>query len=88
MGQLATQAQNRQLAQMTPQQNMRKLLDRSWDRIKAVMPKEMNPQRLYQMYISTINREPALADCTVESVLSCFMRCTSLGLEPLSLIHI
>lgn len=82
MGQLATQAQNRQLAQMTPQQNMRKLLDRSWDRIKAVMPKEMNPQRLYQMYISTINREPALADCTVESVLSCFMRCTSLGLEP------
>lgn len=82
MGQLATQAQNRQLAQMTPQQNMRKLLDRSWDRIKAVMPKEMNPQRLYQMYVSTINREPQLANCSVESVLSCFMRCTSLGLEP------
>lgn len=42
----------------------------------------MNEQRLYQMFVSAINREPKLAECTVESVLSCFMRCTSLGLEP------
>ena len=83
MGQLATQAQNRQLAQMTPQQNMRKLLDRSWDRIKAVMPKEMNPQRLYQMYISTINREPALAGLHrgIGAVLLHALHVTGLGAQ-------
>lgn len=82
MGQIAQATQGRQLQEMNPTGQMRRLLERSWSRIAAVMPREMNPQRLYQMYVSTINREPALAQCTVESVLSCFMRCTSLGLEP------
>lgn len=82
MGAIANQTQSRSLQTMDPKKQLRTVLERSWDRIAAVMPKEMNAQRLYQMYVSTINREPELANCTVESVLSCFMRCTSLGLEP------
>jgi recombination protein RecT len=82
MGNLANRAQGQQLQQLNPKKQLQSLLSRSWDRIAAVMPREMNPQRLYQMYVSTINREPQLANCDVESVLSCFMRCTSLGLEP------
>ncbi|KFI92466.1 DNA binding, phage related protein [Bifidobacterium saguini DSM 23967] len=82
MGQLAAQAQNRQLQTMNPQQNMRHLLEKSWPRIMAVIGNNLSPQRLYQMYVSTINREPQLASCSVESVLSCFMKCAALGLEP------
>lgn len=82
MGAIANQTQGRSLQTMDPKKQLRTVLERSWDRIAAVMPAEMNAQRLYQMYVSTINREPELANCSVESVLSCFMRCTSLGLEP------
>ena len=82
MGAIAQQAQQRQLTTLSPQKSLQQVLQRSWDRIAAVMPREMNEQRLYQMFVSAINREPKLAECTVESVLSCFMRCTSLGLEP------
>ena len=82
MGQLATQAQNMQMQTMDPQQNMKNLLERSWPRIVAVIGNNLSPQRLYQMYVSTINREPQLANCSVESVLSCFMKCAALGLEP------
>lgn len=82
MGQLATQAQNAQMQTMDPQQNMKNLLERSWPRIVAVIGNNLSPQRLYQMYVSTINREPQLANCSVESVLSCFMKCAALGLEP------
>lgn len=82
MGQLATQAQNAQMQTMNPQKNMKSLLERSWPRIAAVIGNNLSPQRLYQMYVSTINREPQLANCGVESVLSCFMKCAALGLEP------
>ena len=82
MGQIAQAAQGAQLAPMNPKKHLKEVLERSWPRIAAVMPKEMTSERLLQMYVSTINREPALANCTVESVLSCFMRCTALGLEP------
>ena len=75
MGAIAQQAQQRQLTtQPSPAKQLQQVLQRSWDRIAAVMPREMNEQRLYQMFVSAINREPKLAECTVESVLSCFMR--------------
>ena len=83
MGTLAKQAQSTQLQKKeSPTEQLQAVLKKSWPRIAAVMPKEMSEQRLYQMYVSCINREPLLAECTVTSVLSCFMRCTALGLEP------
>lgn len=83
MGQTAVQAQNTQLTPMpNPKQQMMNLLEKSWPRIMSVIGNNLSPQRLYQMYVSTINREPQLAQCSVESVLSCFMKCAALGLEP------
>ena len=63
MGAIANQTQGRSLQTMDPKKQLRTVLERSWDRIAAVMPREMNAQRLYQMYVSTINREPELANC-------------------------
>jgi recombination protein RecT len=82
MGQLANRTQGQQLVQANPKAELKQVLEKSWPRIQAVMTKETSPERLYQMYVSTINKEPQLAECGVESVLSCFMQCTALGLEP------
>ena len=82
MGQLAQTTQGNRMERLDPKANLRSVLERSWPRMQAVMPREMSADRLYQMYVSVINREPELANCSVESVLSCFMKCTSLGLEP------
>jgi recombination protein RecT len=85
MGTIANAAQGRQLQQMPdPSLNLKRTLEASWPRIQAVIGNNLSPQRLYQLCLSTINREPALAECTVESVLGCFMKCSSLGLEPSS----
>ncbi len=83
MGQLAQTARSRQLKPMArPDQQLKDIMARNWPRIAQVIGNNMSPERLYQLCVSTINREPKLAECTVESVLSCFMKCSALGLEP------
>ena len=46
------------------------------------MPRHMSPERLYQLTISAINQTPGLLECTPQSILSCAMKCSALGLEP------
>lgn len=58
------------------------LLKHSWPRIAAVMPKQMNPDRMFQLAVSCFNQTPGLAQCSPASVLSCLMKCSALGLEP------
>lgn len=58
------------------------LLKRAWPRISAVMPKHMNPDRMFQLAISCYNQTPKLNQCTPETVLSCLMKCSALGMEP------
>lgn len=82
MSTLSQTTANNQLVAANPAGELKRVLTKSWDRIAAVMPREMSAERMYQMYVSTINRTPQLAECSVESVLSCFMKCSSLGLEP------
>ena len=83
MGTIATQAQSHQLERLPdPASNLKTTLERSWPRIQAVIGNNLSPERLYQLCVSTINREPKLAECSVESVLGCFMKCSALGLEP------
>jgi recombination protein RecT len=84
MGQLA-QAQATQGAQLTraqPQNDFKSLLMREWPRIQAVMPKKMDPDRMFQLAVSAYNTTPLLAQCSTVSMLSCIMKCASLGLEP------
>lgn len=58
------------------------LLQKSWPRIASVMPKQMNPERMFQLAVSCVNQTPHLSECSPQSVLSCLMKCSSLGLEP------
>lgn len=51
-------------------------------KIMAVAPKHLSGERMYQLTISTINREPKLGQCDVASLLGCVMKCSALGLEP------
>lgn len=56
----------------------------NWGKVEKVMPKHMSSERLFQLVISTIDHEPKLAQCPIETVLSCVMKCSALGLEPSS----
>lgn len=82
MGALAERTQGQQLVQARPQDRLKDMLMKSWPRIQAVIGNNMSGERLYQLCVSTINKEPKLAECSPESVLSCFMKCSALGLEP------
>lgn len=82
MGELAQATQGQQLVQARPQDRLKSMLAKSWPRIRAVIGNNMSGERLYQLCVSTINKEPKLAECSPESVLSCFMKCSALGLEP------
>lgn len=82
MGELATRTQGQQLQTAKPQKRLREMLEQSWPRIQAVIGNNMSGERLYQLCVSTINKNPKLAECQPESVLSCFMKCSALGLEP------
>lgn len=84
MGAIAQQTQGRQLQKANPKGELRAILERNWPRIQSVIGNNMSPERLLQMCISEINRTPHLAECSAESVLSCFMKCSALGLEPSS----
>lgn len=84
MGQLAQvqAAQGARLTKAQPQNDFKGLLAREWPRIQAVMPKKMSPDRMFQLAVSAYNTTPMLAQCSVVSMLSCVMKCASLGLEP------
>ncbi|KFF31669.1 recombination and repair protein RecT [Bifidobacterium bombi DSM 19703] len=82
MGELTQQTQSRGLQTKSPTGKLKTMLEKSWPRIQAVIGNNMSGERLYQLCVSTINKNPKLADCTPESVLSCFMQCSALGLEP------
>ena len=58
------------------------LLKKSWPRISAVMPKHMSSERMFQLAMSCYNQTPKLNQCSPQSVLSCLMKCSALGLEP------
>lgn len=82
MGKIKEAAERTDLAPAAPKTAIEEVLNRNWGRIAAVMPRHMSPDRLLSLCTSTINKNPLLAQCTPASLLSCFMRCSSLGLEP------
>lgn len=67
---------------ITPTQRLMSQFESAWPRMAAAASNAVSRDRMYQLIVSTINRNPKLAECTPETVLSCFMRCTALGLEP------
>lgn len=80
MGAITKKSQEIQQAKQTG--GFEGLLKKSWPRIAAVMPKHLNPDRMFQLAISCYNQTPGLSECSPQSVLSCLMKCSALGMEP------
>jgi recombination protein RecT len=52
------------------------------DAIQKALPKHMNADRMLKVLFGALRRNPALAECTRESLLDAIMQCSELGLEP------
>ena len=46
------------------------------------LPKHVSVDRFLRVALTTVRKTPKLADCSQESLFSCLMDCTALGLEP------
>lgn len=58
------------------------LIKRCAPQLQAVMPKGATPERLTQLAIATYKQTPKLAECSVNSILACCMKCAELNVEP------
>jgi len=63
-------------------QRVAQALEAARDRIAAVMPKCLTPDRLFRVAMATIYRTPRLAQCTTESLVAAVHAAAELGLEP------
>ena len=50
--------------------------------LAMAIPRHLDVDRLLRVAITSIQKTPALADCTTQSLLACVMTCAQLGLEP------
>ena len=83
MGELANKAKGIQAQQnQGGGKTLTDVIKSQMPKIMAVAPKHLSEERLFQMTVSAINREPKLAECNVTTILSCMMKCSALGLEP------
>lgn len=82
MGKMKDAAEELAVVEEKPRNSIENLLKSNWKKIEQVMPKHMNSDRLYQIAVSTLSRNPRLAACDIVTILSCVMRCSALGLEP------
>lgn len=50
--------------------------------IQNVLPKFLNPERFLRTFYTAMLRNPALQECSIQSMLSAMIDCAALGLEP------
>ena len=71
------------IVKVKPQREViRDLINKQRDEIIKALPKHVDADRLIRIALTTINKTPALLECTTTSLLSCLMDCAALGLEP------
>ena len=59
-----------------------RMLDAAMPKLQRILPRAMSPERMYQLGLAAYKQTPALASCDPRTILSCLLKCTSLGLEP------
>ncbi len=64
--------------------DMKGFLDSMKPRIADVLPEHIRPETMVRIFGHEISRNPKLALCTTESLISSIMTCSQLGLEPSS----
>lgn len=84
MGQLAQTTAGQQLQPLNTMSDMHQLIASHRKQIESVMSGALTADRLYGLLQSAVSREPKLLQCTPESIVSCCMKCSTLGLEPSS----
>lgn len=65
--------------------NPKQLLDyltKSKSAIEMALPKHLNPDRMMRLAMTCFSTNPALRDCTAQSILSSIVVASQLGLEP------
>jgi len=70
-------------AELARVQNLRGLLEQAAPKLAAVAPKHLSAERVIRLMLAAMSRNPKLAECTKESVLSFCMKCSETGLEPI-----
>lgn len=63
--------------------DLRALLEAAAPKLAQVAPKHLSAERVVKLMLSAVSRNPKLAECTKESVLSFCMKCSETGLEPI-----
>lgn len=61
---------------------VKQLMAGQMDRIKAVLPAHMTPERMLRVVQTAVTKNPRLLECTDVSLVACFVMCSELGLEP------
>lgn len=80
---IQAQEQEQTQAPAQPDRNrFAEILKKQWGKIEAVAPKHLSTERLFNMTVSAVNHNPKLLECRIETLLSCVMRCSALGIEP------
>jgi recombination protein RecT len=67
---------------LAPRDRMRDLVTKMQDKIAAVLPKHLTPERMVQIVLVEGNRNPKLRECTPGSLAASVMLASELGLEP------
>ena len=78
---------NREQQQLAVVDNMANQISRMKGAMEQVLPKHMTADRMVRVAIMAVRTTPHLAECSSASVISCFMACSMLGLEPNSPLH-
>ena len=85
MGELAQAAEAAQMAQeraLSGEDMFRAVLKQQIPAMRKVMPEFVTPARMLQLGMDCYRRNPQLAECPPDTVVSALMTCSALGLEP------
>jgi recombination protein RecT len=66
---------------LTPQQELRGLLDKAKANIALALPKHLTAERMIRMAITAFTKTPELQKCSLLSIVGCVVQASELGLE-------
>lgn len=84
---LAERAQVPAKGQPGPAATIAQYLKKMEPEIKRALPKHLDPDRLARVALTTIRTNPALLECSIQSLMAGVMQAAQLGLEPGLLGH-
>jgi recombination protein RecT len=65
----------------TPDQSVKAMLTAAADRLQAVLPKHLTPERMAQVVSTMVYRTPKLAECSPHSIVAAVFQAAELGLD-------